>query len=77
MLCYCALLPATARCHVALKRWSLEAASRKKGSLVSAESVERSSFRLAEYTPLIHLINYPDYNLKKNIWKCFPHQTKI
>jgi hypothetical protein len=41
----------------------LEAASRKKGSLVSEESVERSSFRLAEYTSFIYLINYPDYNL--------------
>jgi hypothetical protein len=73
MLCYCALLPTTARCRAALKRWSLEAASRKKGSLVSAEFVERSSFRLAEYTPLIYLINYPDYNLtpKQNSRKIF------
>jgi hypothetical protein len=68
LLCYCALLPATARCRAALKRWSLEAASKKKGSLVSAESVERSSFRLAEYTSLIYLINYPDHNLTLAGW---------
>jgi hypothetical protein len=61
----CVIVPFFLRPLDVMRRSSAEAWKQRAGRGQSGFGwvVERSSFRFTEYTPLICLINYPDYNL--------------